>query len=356
VRLRSIGVVALALTAACSVDAPPTPCDETGPLATICGFRSPEDLAYAAEAGLLVVSEMAILAGGSGSLAAIDPRGGEPRRLWPTGDGGDFVPDAAIGDAGCPPPDPRSFSPHGLTLHGGNQLVVVNHGGRESVEVFTLEGRGEGVRAVWRGCVLLPAGTSGNDVVVAPDGEILVSNYLPSLLSLWGTIEVMLGLETGDLLSWRRERGWERVPGSEASGPNGLAFSAGGEWILFAETGTGRVVRLARDRGSRDEVEIGGAPDNLTWTSDGKLLAVAHDSLLALFTSCEEERPHCEGPWTLFEIDPGSLGARVLLRHDGHRIGTVATALEVGSDVWLGAVLSDRIGRWRNARSAPLSP
>lgn len=349
-------VVLLAVTAACSSRPEVPPCDDADPLATICGFRSPEDLAFAADAGLLVVSEMSLLGGGGGALAAIAPDGGAPRRLWPTGEAGDFAPDPRFGDGSCAPPAPGAFSPHGLTLDRGGELVVVNHGGRESLEFLTLEGRGEDARAVWRGCVLLPAGTAGNDVAVAPGGELVVSNYLPSLLSVRGTIEVLLGLETGDLLSWRRDRGWRHVAGSGASGPNGVAVSADGEWILFAETGSGRIVRLAsRDPERRDEVEIGGAPDNLTWTSDGKLLVASHDSLLSLFTSCDEPS-YCPGPWSLFEIDPRSLGVRTLLRHDGHRVGTVATALAVGPDIWLGAVLSDRIGRWRDARRQGLAP
>jgi sugar lactone lactonase YvrE len=327
------------------------PCDDADRLATICGFEHPEDLDFAADAGLLIVSEMSIL-GTGGALAAFDPRGGgAPRRLWPTGDGRDFAPDRRLGDPDCAPPDPAAFAPHGLTVYRGDQLVVVNHGGRESLELFTLEGRGSAARATWRGCVELPPGTSGNDVVVAPNGDLLVTNYLPSLLSFWGTVKVLLGMETGDVLSWRRDRGWEHLPGSGASGPNGIVVSPDGQWILFAETGTGEIVRLARDSSRRDEIEIGGAPDNLTWTNDGRVLVASHDSMLAFFTSCSSASS-CPAPWTLFEIDPRSLTARSLLQHDGRRIGTVTTALQVGSDIWLGALLSDRIGRWRGGRSA----
>jgi len=330
------------------------PCDDVDRLATICGFDHPEDLDLAAEAGILVVSEMSIL-GSRGALAAIEPRGGRPRRLWPLGDGRDFAPDRRFGDPACAPPDAATFAPHGLTVARGDQLVVVNHGGRESLELFALEGRGATARAIWRGCIELPSGTSGNDVVVAPNGDLLVTNYLPSLLSFWGGLKVLLGMETGDVLSWRRDRGWEHVPGSESSGPNGIVVSPDGQWMLFSETGTGKVVRLARDSSRRDEVEIGGAPDNLTWTNDGRVLATSHDSLLAFFTSCRRGKS-CPAPWTLFEIDPRSLAAETLLHHDGTRIGTVTTALQVGSDIWLGAILSDRIGRWRGARSAAVVP
>lgn len=323
-------------------DAPP-PCDANDPIATYCGFRSPEDVDFADDAGVLVVSQMSLF-GGGGSITAVDAASGAARPLWPTGATTDFAAKPSLGDVACPPPDPAAFAPHGLTVHRGRQLVVVNHGGRESIELFGLEGNGDSTRAVWRGCILLPEGTSGNDVVVAPTGELLVTNYLPSLLSVWGTVKMLLGLDTGNVLVWRRAN-WGVVPGSEASGPNGIVVSPDGDWIVFAETGTGKVVRLARDGSEREEVEVGGAPDNLTWTADGQLLLASHESLLSLFTSCDQPSS-CAGPWTLHSIDPQSLTAREILRHDGSRIGTVATAREVGEDVWLGAVLSDRIGRW----------
>jgi sugar lactone lactonase YvrE len=334
----------------CGGHEPPPPCDPTDPIATFCGFRSPEDIDLAADAGVLVVSQMSLF-GGGGSLAAVDPATGASRRLWPTGGAGDFAAQPDLGERGCPPPDPEAFSPHGVHVHRGRQLVVVNHGGRESVELFGLENEGAETRAVWRGCAVLPEGTSGNDVVVAPSGELLVTNYQPSLLSIVGTLKMLVGLETGSVLSWRRDRGWNEIPGSEASGPNGVAVAPDGSWIAFAETGTGKLVRMTRAGDRRDEVAVGGAPDNLTWTADGRLLLAAHESLFSLFTSCDQPSS-CAGPWSLFEIDPTTLTARPLLRHDGTRIGTVATALEVGSDVWLGAVLSDRIGRWRRPPEA----
>lgn len=348
-------LMALCLTAgACGRGEPPPACDERGDIATVCGFRSPEDIEPAPEAGLLLVSQMALF-GGGGSIAAFDPTSDAPSRgprwIWPTGRREDFAAEPRFGDPECAPPDPQVFSPHGLTMHRGSQVAVVNHGGRETVELLLLEGRGSEARLSWQGCIELPAGTAGNDVVVAPSGEILVTNYLPSLLSVWGTIRVLLGLETGDVLSWRRDRGWQRVSESQGSGPNGIAVSPDGAWLFFSETGSASVVRLRREDGTRDTVEIGGAPDNLSWSPDGKLLAASHDSLFSLFTSCASPS-HCGGPWTLHEIDPETLASRRLLHHDGSRIGTVASATQVGEDVWLGAVLSDRIGRWRHPVAA----
>jgi sugar lactone lactonase YvrE len=347
----STAALAAILASGCRGEEPPPPCDPSDPIATYCGFRSPEDVDLAAEAERLVVSQMSLF-GGGGSLSAVDPATGASRKLWPTGEAGDFAAKHDLGDPACPPPDREAFSPHGIHVHRGRQLVVVNHGGRESIELFNLDGRGDDLRAAWRGCVVLPEGASGNDVVVGPNGDLLVTNYLPSLLSVWGTVKLLLGLDTGNVLVWRRGIDWGVVPNSDASGPNGIVVNPDGGWIAFGETGTGRVVRLSRDGSQRDEIDVGGAPDNLTWTEGGKVLLAAHESLFSLFTSCDQPSS-CAGPWSLFEIDPVALTARQILAHDGTRIGTVATALEIGPDVWLGAVLSDRIGRWRRPPEEP---
>src|SRR5690606_2046722 len=137
-------------------------------IATVCGFRSPEDLAWVPDAAVLVVGEMSLF-GGGGALAALEPRvDAEPRRLWPTGAATDFAPDPGSGNPACTPPDPAAFAPHGVTVDGARGLAVVNHGGRESIELFRLEGIGDATRAVWRGCVELPPGRAGNDLVVLP--------------------------------------------------------------------------------------------------------------------------------------------------------------------------------------------
>ena len=61
---------------------------------------------------------------------------------------------------GCPgPPDPAKFTVHGIDLktEGPVRTVyAVNHGGRESIEVFRLDASDGGLALTWIGCALLP--------------------------------------------------------------------------------------------------------------------------------------------------------------------------------------------------------
>ena len=326
-------------------------CDSAQPLGSVCGFENPEDVAFAPRANLVVSSQFRIL-GKGGWLTGLVPGASAPRRLWP--DAG--APDAGVasgrtadpdapGDPACPPPDPALFHPHGLFVDARDDLWVVNHGGRDSVEAFAIRGSGDDATLAWRGCVVLPAGTSGNDVAVGPDRDVIVSNYASSVGSLADNVKIGLGWNTGDVLRWRRDAGWSHVPNTAASAPNGVALSPDGRTLFYAETGAARLVRIGLDGTGRTEVPVPGAPDNLSWTTRGTLYLASHTSTAA-FLACLLG-PACRSSWVLLEIDPASLRVDSVLAHDGAVVGAVASAQQVGDLVYLGAVFGDRIGVWR---------
>ncbi len=194
----------------------------------------------------------------------------------------------------------------------------------------------------------MPEGTSANDVALGPDGAILASNFAPSLESTLAGIKLLFGRPTGDVMIWQRGHGWQTVPGTAASGANGVAFSPDGETIFFAETGGGRIVRMARDGSRRIDVEVEGMPDNLSWTSEGQLLLAGHESALG-FVACRSAAA-CRSPWRVDEIDPATMKVREVFIHDGSVVGAVATAQAAGDRIYLGAVFGDRIGVLENTR------
>ncbi len=391
---RAVCLVALSFSAATALACASAPlrgaCAPGRPLGSACGFENPEDLAWAPTQRVLVSGQMRF-AGAGGRLLAFDPTSDEVTELWPEattvaspvaarsagrvgGEGaagtaragggtGEQVGTpaeasagappatgggAAIGEPGCPEPDAAAFAPHGVFADAAGNLLVVNHGGRESIEIFTLTGEGAATRATWRGCVQMPEGTSANDVALGPDGAILASNFAPSLESTLAGINMLFGRPTGDIMIWQQGRGWQAVPGSAASGPNGVAFSPDGETIFFAETGGGRVVRMARDGSRRIDVEVEGMPDNLSWTSEGQLLLAGHESALG-FVACRSAAA-CRSPWRVDEIDPATMKVREVFIHDGSVVGAVATAQAAGDRIYLGAVFGDRIGVLENTR------
>src|SRR5262249_19049147 len=140
--------------------------------------------------------------------------GGEPAGPGPWG----------ARDCGGPPS--REFSPHGIHLakraDGALQLLVVQHGGRESVEMFEVGQNDASWQLVWRGCAVAPQGAL-NDVVALPEGGFLVTRFGPSssvMFMLAAAKAALFGGTTGWVYAWSPERGFSEMPGTRAAGPN----------------------------------------------------------------------------------------------------------------------------------------
>jgi hypothetical protein len=280
-------------------------------------------------------------------LETADPR---PWRVWPPTTGAPPEPLPA-GEPGCTAP-PRNdvFSAHGLgarALADGTQRVaVVNHGGRESIELFDLVGRGREARLTWRGCVTLPPDLLGNDVALAPDGEIVVTNFVPRVSQprLWLEIAAAaLGFESGEVLAWRPQRGWRSIPGSRGAGPNGLILTRDGETVFFAENGRDRVVRLPRAGGEPQHIDVGANVDNLSWDGE-RILGVIHTGGVgAIFQACLMD-------WAIVEADAAARSARRIFAHDGATPCGATSALRLGDRIYVGSMSEDRIGVLRASR------
>ena len=112
--------------------------------------------------------------------------------------------------------------------------------------------------------------------------------------------------------------------------------------------------RLDLNRGditARTPVE---RPDNLTWSPDGKLLAVSHsDSLIELMRCRELPVGACGAAFEVVSIDPASMDQFVILAHRGAPIGGVSVAMRIDDEVYLGAFAGDRIARWRVVGETP---
>jgi hypothetical protein len=352
--MRTSRISCLALLAVAACGQPPRgPC-APGVLGTVCGFENPEDVEYVEGADVVLVTNLRVPRRPTGGfLSALTPGATSPRRVWPTGAATDVAPDPTLGDPACPgPPPPAAFAPHGATSktrEGVPHVWIVNHpagdGGREAVEIFAVDGRGDEAAVSWKGCIPQEAGVMANDVAVATSGDVVVSNYQPSP-SVWHSIKgAGLGLTTGDVLTWQRGRGWQHVAETAAALPNGVAVSADGTMLFYAETGTGRVHRLPLAGGPRSGwAYVGGNPDNLSWTPRGTLLVATHTGGTSFLLCGLALRIPCRTPWEVHEIDPQTLAATRVFAHDGRDLGAVASAVEVGGRLYLGSVFDDRIG------------
>ena len=139
------------------------------------------------------------------------------------------------------------------------------------------------------------------------------------------------GEKNGELWEWHPHGKWQKVPGSEAAGANGVELSHDGKTIYMAAWGSQSFVRLSRGAKPvvRDEVPLGFRIDNIHWSDDEKtLLAVGQGP----------------GRWIAVTIDPMTLKVtEVLNREDTAAFGAGTVAAEVGKTWWIGSYMGDRI-------------
>jgi len=345
---------------ACGGLEPIRECEGRGPVHVLCGFQNPEDLAAAPGGEWIVVSQFPRLVdgdfSGAGSLLALRPRDGERRALYPSAEAGRESAVPGVGSPECSgPPDAARFSPHGIDVADvrGDEarLLVVNHGGREAVELFRLRVAREGPGLVWEGCVPLPEDAQGNDVAALPDGRFVVTNMLPREAGLATMLRIALGWPTGELLEWGLDAGWRPVPDTRASAPNGVAASPDGETLYFAAWGGSKLVRIGRDGSGRRDLALSHHPDNLSWARDGALLSTGQMGSILRVPACGRiDSGTCPIPFSVLRIAPDASSFEAVYEEDPAVVGGAGTvALDHDGALWIGTFAGDRILRVADA-------
>ncbi|MCR9096485.1 MAG: hypothetical protein NXI30_19850 [bacterium] len=334
-----LALVALTALAGCASHTPLPECAPDDDTTPICGFQNPEDL-VGLDDGWMLISQM-VLADEPGSLVAFRPTDGARSVVWPT----DETALVGAGNASCAPPSLDDFAPHGIELSRDRRtLLVVNHGGRESIERFAI-GEQDGVPTLtWTDCILFEQNVMLNDVASLPGGDFVVTQMVSQ--SLFSPLALVLGLDTGRVWHWSRSTGIRAIPDSEGNGPNGIVTSQDGETLYFSEWGAQQLVRLGLDGGSRQTAPLGFHPDNLSWTADGRVLVGGQIAGPIEATGCFELlEGGCSLPSAVSTVDPETLAVRRVWTHDpATAVGGVSAALERDDVIWLGAFGGDRIG------------
>jgi hypothetical protein len=324
-----------------------------GELGSICGYRRPEDLELVSSQNIVIASEERT--GGRLMGLRVDDLGAGPFQLWPTTE--DSTADQQlerVGDSACSPPEASSFSPQGLSVSdhsatgGPIRVAVVAHAGRETIQFFDLV-TGPRARLVWRGCIFYPEHTTGNDVALFNDGSLVATNYLPEGAGEVGDryrLRGSLGLDTGDVLAWSPDDGWTHIANTNGAMPNGIIASRDESVFYFADAGNWRVAIVPREneRAESTRVHVGGAPDNLTVTRAGSVLATVVTLGGDLPMLCSVGGRECRLGWAVWEVDPKAQVATEVVANDGKVFGSATTALEVGRYLFIGTMLDDRIG------------
>jgi hypothetical protein len=309
---------------------PPPPCVDAAGVKFVCGQQGPEDLVVVPGDAWVVAGVF----GGAGGINLIRASDRTSIKAYPAASAKN-QPDKKTYGA-CPgPPDTAKFTTHGLSLVPGrrnvHRLFVVGHGGREAIEVFELDARPQTPVLTWIGCAVAVDPIGLNSVRGLGDGGFIASNFLPRGGAPAATQRMMTGEKNGELWEWHSASGWQKVPGSEAAGANGLEMSADGKTLYVAAWGSQSFFRLSRGKSTptRDEVPLGFRVDNIRWARDGSILAAGQGA----------------GQTTaIVRVDPKTLTVKkVLERPGGNGFGAGTVAVEVGGAYWVGSFAGDRI-------------
>ncbi|MCV6625150.1 MAG: hypothetical protein OIF38_03580 [Cellvibrionaceae bacterium] len=326
-------------------------CEPVDGRTPLCGLHNPEDIEPLPGGRHLLLSQMGIVGQHSpGSLAIFDTQTEQLQVLGP------FTqpPTERWGQPNCQPPG-QAFSPHGIHLsslgQGRQRLLVVNHGGRESVEGFTLEQAPEGFKLVWQGCVEQPSNSYINDVVAAPEGGFFSTHMFAREGIGIGPLKLphimgMLGANTGWVWHWQADKGFSEVPGYRSANPNGIQISADGQTLFVNSWGGNRVDKLDWRNGQLlASVEVS-HPDNSQWGPDGRLLVASQSFNLAQANTCMQVRSGaCPSPFKVVAINPQTMAAEVLLEQAGAPMGAGTVAQVLGQHLYIGTFAGDRLLR-----------
>lgn len=309
----------------------PASCSPVGDLSFVCGLINVEDFLPVAGGRWLVGGSFQA---GSAGLYLIDTaaKTAKPATLSIAS-----KPDPLY--AGCSAPDLKKLTTHGLDVAEGRRgidtVYAINHGGRESVEVFRLDAaKGS---AEWVGCVVLPEGTSGNSIVHLSKGAFAVTKFLDTR-DKQAFQHVMSGAINGVVYLWRPGKGFSEVPGTQLSGDNGIVASPDGKWLYVNAYGSREVYRVPLSgKGERTSVKVDFNPDNLRWAPGGKVFVTGQ------FIN-PKNPPGAHNGWATVLLDPQTMTTTPVVKEAGlAEFDNATSAVQVGNTLWFGTFRGDRV-------------
>ena len=305
------------------------PCDPVGDIRFICDMVSPEDIV------VIPGAEWAIVSGAreGGRLQLLNVSDKTATVLFPTPDSEQRHDAEAYPE--CPGPfdlaNPDVSRLHGLYLEPGSDsvhtLLVVHHGPREAIEFFAVDAGDAPPSLAWIGCAVAPEGANLNSVVALPGGGFATTN---AGIGVW---------------EWHADSGWEVLPESEDTAPNGIEVSEDGQTLYIAGWAEEKLTRLSRGVTpvQKDVIQLGFRPDNLRMALDGSVIyAAGHTDRDGNSITLPRE-PTLETT-NVAAIDPETLELeRVFVHPAMNGFVSSTTAIRIGDELWLGSYRGDRL-------------
>lgn len=325
-----------------------------GELETICGIDNVEDLVALPGTSWIIGSGMGNEKLEDGGLHLIDDANNTARKLELN-----FSADQSTIPQfdQCPnPPEADKFSAHGLSLIQIDEqkynLYVVNHGGRESIEVFRVHPTEAEPSLTWVGCVIAPEHASPNSVAARKDGSIVVSS------SSFGDETTQADdafARTGAVHAWHQETGWTLVPDSAFPVNNGIELSADEKWAFVNSWTSSTVNYLPLDpaEGEAQKIALDFMPDNIRYTDNGQLAVTGHIETTEGLSIPEEvgtcfanNDPNCAINYKSALIDPKTLAVTPLFEGTGTKaFGGATTTLKTKNALWMGTFRGNCIAK-----------
>jgi hypothetical protein len=339
-----LATIGLAASPAPSRAAAAQKCATDGSLTVLCGPEGVEDMIMIPGTNWILGSGLG-QNGKAGALHLIDYKAKTWVKLYPASDVRHELDKADYFK--CPgAPDPAKFEAHGIALKQlgpkAYRVLAVNHGGRESIEVFNLDVASGAPIVTWIGCVPMPGDIYVNSVAFLPkDGFVLTKFYDPSNPKGFNTI--FAGETTGGVYEWHTQQGLTEIPGTGVTGANGIAVSKDGKSLFVNAWGGREVVKFTKSGETWSKaktVKLDFSPDNLRWSPDGKIFIAGQNGTPDTKTGV----PDFKG-WTVLKLDPATMATtRVASGPANSPLQNVSNAIDVDGTLWLGAFRGDRIG------------
>ncbi len=353
-------------------------CEAQGEILPICLFNNPEDI-IALNQQYLIISEMGGMEGDKpGKISLYDTVNQQVKLLYEGAlyqDAQPQVVDQTVtqtvaqmvkrGSNHCPGEPNKRFSPHGIDLvqhnDGSLELLVINHGEREAVELFEINIKNglepsndpDNVSLTWRGCVPVPDDQSMNDVAALNDGGFIATHmfdkHQPKIFGLnTGMWLSMFGVATSYLLEWHPgDENMQKLTAVKGAFFNGLVVSADNKFIFVNVFNDNEVLKIDRASGkviAKAEVT---KPDNSSWDEQHNLLVASNTaSTLDLAACLDEKYKICPTQFSVVKINPATMMAETILRQKGEPIGAGTVATGLGEYLYVGSYQSDRIARF----------
>ena len=325
-------------------------CVPEGNARPICEFTNPEDIVALPGGQAILLGEYGASSEVPGRLVVFELESEKQHTVF-RGGRGNGAAEPGWGDQNCATPPGKAFNAHGIDLvrrdDGRLQLLVVQHGSREAVELFEVTGSGADWRVEWRGCVPAPPGAWLNSVAGVSNGDFYTTQMTPL------GFDVTQGLSseiTGHAFAWSQSEGsFRKIGGTDGAMPNGIVTSPDGRFIYMNATAehSVRKVEVATGR------ELGRAtvdsPDNARWAPDGRILiaSLSRDITAQDLAACLSiERRACGSPFQIVALDPHSMTiVETLYANEGAPMGAGTVGLRVGDELFIGSFHGDRILR-----------